>query len=55
MDTENRLMVPRAGGRGWGKWVKLVKRYKLPMVRLICLGDVIFSKLTIVNSTVFCI
>ena len=31
MDTENRLVVAR--GRGWGlaKWVKVVKRYELPV------------------------
>lgn len=28
IDTENRLSVGRS--RGWAKWVKRVKRYKLP-------------------------
>lgn len=31
IDTENRLVVARGGG--WVKWVKGVKRYKLPVLR----------------------
>lgn len=30
METENRLM---AVNRGWGKWVKVIKRYKLSVLR----------------------
>ena len=25
IDTENRLVVARGGGRGWAKWVKGIK------------------------------
>lgn len=31
--TENRLVIPRSGGWRVGKWVKKVKRYKLPVVK----------------------
>lgn len=30
-ETENRLVDAR--GLGWGIWVKVVKRYKLPVIR----------------------
>ena len=33
IDTENRLVVAIGGGEGWVKWVKGVKRYKLPVTR----------------------
>lgn len=38
-------------GRGV-KWVKVVKRYRLLVVRLIRHGDIIHSMVTIVNNTV---
>lgn len=33
--TDNRLMVARGGGggAGWKKWLKRVKRYKLPVIK----------------------
>lgn len=33
IDTENRLTVVRAGGWRGGKWVKVDKRFKLPVIR----------------------
>lgn len=49
IDTK-RLVVARDGC--WGlKCVKCVKRYKLPIIKLIH-GDVIHSMVTIVNSTI---
>ena len=40
-DTENRLMVGRVRvGSVWVKQVKLVKRYKLLVIRYISPGDV---------------
>ena len=32
-DTENRQVVARGGNRGWVKWVKVVKRYKLLAIK----------------------
>ena len=32
-DTDNRLMVVRDRGGRWAKWVKGVKRYKLPVIK----------------------
>ena len=32
IDTENRLVVARGGGLQM-KWVKVVKRYKLPVIK----------------------
>ena len=34
IETESRLVIVRGGGRGWGKFVKMVKKYKLPVIRL---------------------
>ena len=38
----------------WGKgnWMKVVKRYKLPIRRLISSRDVIYNKINIVNTVV---
>ena len=40
VDTENRLVVSRGGGGGWhwggevqAKWVKVLKRYNLPVIK----------------------
>ena len=43
-------MVARCGR--CGKWVSVVKEYKLPVIRLISSGDVMYSIVTIVDSTV---
>ena len=32
MNIDSRTMVAR-GERGWAKWVKGIKRYKLPVVK----------------------
>ena len=32
-DTENRWLVARDGNRGYAKWVKVVKRCKLPVIK----------------------
>ena len=49
IDTKNRLVV--AKGRRWdlGNMVKVVKKYKLPVISS---GDVMHNVVTIVNSTV---
>lgn len=33
MDTENRLVVAMGWGWEWAKWVKVVKRYKIPVIK----------------------
>ena len=33
IDTENRLWLPEEGDEGWAKWVKVVKRDKLQVIR----------------------
>ena len=47
-------MVARGGGwgGGWVKWMKVVIRYKLPVIKQISPGDVIYSMVTIINYTV---
>lgn len=54
--TQNRPVVARGRGRGvsntgvWG-----VKRHKFPVVSSISPGEVVYSMVTIVNNTAFCI
>ena len=46
-------MVVRGGElRTKAKWVKGVKRYKLPVIEYISPGDVMCSVVTLVNNTV---
>ena len=35
IDTENRLMgwLPEVGGGEWTKWMKMVERHKLPVIK----------------------
>ena len=40
IDTKNRLVVTRGGGMGGAKWVKRVKRYKLPAIKQISHRDI---------------
>ena len=42
----------RQGGRGWEKWVKVVKKYKLLVIRWINAGYIMHSMLIIVNNTI---
>lgn len=54
LDTENRLMVQRHGGRDGGiaKWMKVVRRYKLSVIiRYISCGYIMHSTVTIVNES----
>ena len=37
---------------GWAKWVKTVKKYKLPVIKLVSHEDVIYG---IVNNNYYCI
>lgn len=53
MGTENRLVDCQM--RGGVKWVKGVKRYQLPFIRLISPRDTIYNMVTITNYIVFCI
>ena len=41
--------------RGWGggNWEILVKRYKLPVIRWICSGDLIFIRVTTFNNIIY--
>ena len=36
----------------WAKWVKVVTKHKLPVVKYKSRGDVIYSMVTIVNKTI---
>lgn len=45
------LWFPDVGGRGRGNWRKVVKIYKLLVIRLVSTRDIIY-KMTIVNSAV---
>lgn len=40
-------------GWWWTKWVKRVRKYKLPPRKWICPGDVVYSMVTIVNNIVY--
>lgn len=42
-------------GWGWAKWVKGIKRYKLPIKKYINHGDVMCSMVVIVNNIVLLI
>ena len=42
----------RGGKRGGLLQVKVVKRYKLPIIRLISSGDIRYNMVTIANSTI---
>ena len=50
-ETENRLVVARGGSGGGMR--KMVKRYKLVVIRGTTPEDVMYSVMTIVNNTVF--
>ena len=54
MDTEKRVVVAGAGSEvgDWGKGVKEVGRYRLPVVKLTGHEDVVCSMVTIVSGTV---
>ena len=50
--TENKLMVARGEGKGrWAKKVQENKRHKLPVVKEISPGHVMYSLVIIVNNT----
>ena len=50
---ENRQVVARDQGWWLGKWVKVVKRYKLSVtIREISSDDVLYIMVTVVNNTV---
>ena len=52
-DTENILVVARGNvDQDQVKWVKVVKGYKLPVIRWISLEDLIYSIVLTVNGTV---
>ena len=48
--TRGRLVVDRGGE--WVKWVKGVKKYKFPAVKLIIHWEVMYSMVAIVNNIV---
>lgn len=50
MEPESRTVVVRAGG--WGNGKMLVKGYNLSVTRCISSGDIMHSRVTIVNNTV---
>lgn len=45
-------MLEGTGLEGWAKWVKAVKRYKLPIIKQISSGDVMYSTVTVVINIV---
>ena len=49
--TENRLVVAR--GRECVKWMNMLKRYKLPVIKQVSPIGVIYSMATIISKTVF--
>lgn len=53
MDTENRGVIARSGAGV--KWVKEVKKNRLPLIKLICPRNIIYIMVTIMNNIVFCI
>lgn len=52
VDIENGVVVTRCGVWGLARWVRVIKRYKLPVIRQISPGNVTYSMTTIVNNTV---
>lgn len=40
-------------GRGWVKWIKRVKRYRLAVIKSMSPAEVMYSLVTIVNNTVY--
>ena len=55
IDTEIRFVVTRGreGGR-WMKWVKEIKRYKLPVIKQVSHGNVMYSMVTILYCIFEC-
>lgn len=56
MKKEIRFVVTRAevvGGWRRGNWMKVVKRYKIAVIRQISTGNVRHSMMTIVDTTVW--
>ena len=49
---QNRLVVVRNKGLGWADCLKVVKKYKLPIIKEISPGDVTYIMVTIINSTI---
>ena len=49
MQTENRLVVAGVREWGWEKWMKVIKRDKMPVIRLISSGGLMYSLVTVVN------
>ena len=50
------VVTSSGGGMGWGggfEWVKGVKMYKLPFIKYISHGDVMYSMATTVNTVLF--
>ena len=43
------VWLPEVGSQEWGKWVKLSKRYELPVISP---GDIMYSSMTRVQSIV---
>ena len=50
IEKEIRFVVTR--GAGLGKWMKAVKRYKLPVIRQISSRDVMYNMINIINTAV---
>lgn len=49
-EKEIGFVVTRGGGRGWGNWIKVVKKYKFPVIRQVSTTDIMYSMMTVVNS-----
>lgn len=44
------LLLPQAGSERWRNWIKVVRRYKLPIIRQISSGNIMYSMITILNT-----
>ena len=42
--------LPEAGSMGWEKWVMGIKRSKLPVIKEVSHGDIMYSMVTIVTT-----
>ena len=45
-------MVSRDGGLGEGNWMKVVKKYKSPVIRGLITEDMIYNVINIINIAV---
>lgn len=49
----HRLVVARGGGGCWAKRGERIKRYKLPVIKHISHGNVMYSLMAIINTALY--